>query len=116
VKVLYQADADLNEDIVTGVCRRAPKIDFQTAHEAHLAGMSDSEVLALAAREGRILVTHDRKTMPYHFGEFIKSQKSPGLLIIPQHTELLPVIEDLILIWSASEAEEYIDSVRALPL
>ncbi|HYH85839.1 MAG TPA: DUF5615 family PIN-like protein [Pyrinomonadaceae bacterium] len=116
MKVRYQADADLNEDIVTGVCRRAPDVDFQTAHEARLAGMSDSEVLALAASEQRILVTHDRKTMPGHFGEFIKSRKSPGLFIIPQHAELPLVIEELILIWSASEAEEYVNSIRALPL
>jgi predicted nuclease of predicted toxin-antitoxin system len=116
VKVRYQADADLNEDIVTGVCRRAPEIDFQTAHEAHLSGVEDSEVLALAAEEGRILVTHDRKTMPHHFGEFIKSRKSPGLFIVTQHAAMLLVIEELILIWSASEAEDYVNSVRALPL
>ena len=116
MKVRYQADADFNEDIVTGVLRRAPEIDFQTAHEAGLAGLEDSKVLALASDEGRILVTHDRKTMPHHFGEFIKSRSSPGLFIIPQHAELLTVIEELILIWSASDAEEYVNSVRALPL
>jgi hypothetical protein len=116
VKVRYQADADFNEDIVTGVRRRAPEIDFQTAHEAQLKGLEDSEVLAMAADEGRILVTHDRKTMPRHFGEFIQSRTSPGLFIIPQHADLLPVIEELILIWSASDADEYVNSVRALPL
>jgi hypothetical protein len=116
VKVRYQADADFNEDILTGVLRRAPEVDFQTAHDARLGGLEDSKVLAIAADEGRILVTHDRKTMPRHFGEFIKSRTSPGLFIIPQHAELLPVIEELILIWSASDAEEYVNSVRALPL
>lgn len=116
MKVRYQADADFNEDIVTGVLRRAPEVDFQTAHEARLSGLEDPEVLAIAADEGRILVTHDRKTMPRHFGEFIKSRTSPGLFVIPQHAELLPVIEELILIWSASDAEEYVNSVRALPL
>jgi hypothetical protein len=54
--------------------------------------------------------------MPHHFGEFIKSRTSPGLFIIPQHAELLPVIEELILIWAASDADEYVNSVRALPL
>ena len=116
MKVRYQADADLNEDIVTGVRRRAPEIDFQTAHEAGLGGMKDFEVLALAASEGRILVTHDRRTMPGHFGKFVESGNSPGLFIVPQYAELLPVIEELILIWSASEAEEYVNSVRAVPL
>jgi hypothetical protein len=116
MKIRFLADADFNEDIVTGVLRRVPEVDFQTAHEARLSGLEDSEVLAVAADEGRILVTHDRKTMPHHFGEFIKSRSSPGLFIIPQHAELLPVIEELILIWSASDAEGYVNSVRALPL
>ena len=98
MKVRYQADADFNEDIVTGVRRRVPEVDFQTAHEARLSGLEDLKVLALAAEEGRILVTHDRKTMPWHFGEFVKSRTSPGLFVIPQHVELLPVIEELILI------------------
>ena len=31
MKVRFQADADLNEDIVAGVQRRVPEIDFQTA-------------------------------------------------------------------------------------
>jgi hypothetical protein len=29
--------------------------------------MKDGEVLALAARDGRVLVTHDQTTMPTHF-------------------------------------------------
>jgi hypothetical protein len=116
VKARYQADADFNEDIVTGVLRRAPEVDFQTAHEAGLGGLTDPEVLALAADEGRILVTHDRKTMPRHFGRFIQSRESPGLLIIPQHAALLTVIEELVLLWAASEAEEYVNSIRSLPL
>ena len=76
MKIRYQADADLNEDIVTGARRRAPEIDFQTAREAHLENLKDPEVLALAAQLGRILVTHDRRTMPTHFGKFIETQQS----------------------------------------
>ena len=116
MKVSYQADADLNEDIVAGVLRRVPEIDFQTAHDAELMNLSDPEVLLRAAQEGRILVSHDRRTMPTYFGRFIENHESPGLIIISQNAELLMVIEELILIWSASEAEEYVNSIRALPI
>ena len=116
MKVRFQADADLNEDIVTGVQRREPEIDFQTAYTAGLENLTDAEVLALAVREGRVLVTHDRRTMPQHFGRFIQTQDSPGLFIVSQRTDLLAVIEELILIWSASEAEEYVNSLRTIPL
>ncbi|OLE52710.1 MAG: hypothetical protein AUG51_16820 [Acidobacteria bacterium 13_1_20CM_3_53_8] len=116
MKVRLQADADLNEDIVTGIQRRVPEIDFQTAQDANLENLTDTEVLALAAIEGRVLVTHDRRTMPAHFGKFIETQNSPGLFIISQRADLLAVINDLILIWMASEAEEYINSIRTIPL
>jgi hypothetical protein len=48
MKVRFQADSDLNEDILTGVVRREPMINFQTASEANLRDLSDLEVLALA--------------------------------------------------------------------
>jgi hypothetical protein len=58
--VRFQA-ADLNAEIVAGVLRREPSIDFQTADEASLRRSPDPEVLAFAAQEDRILVTHDRR-------------------------------------------------------
>jgi len=116
VKIRFQADANLNEDIVAGVLRRMPEIDIQTANEAKLAGLSDPDVLRKAAAEGRILITHDRKTVPHHFGMFIQTHRSPGVLIVSQKADVLKIIEDLILIWFASDAEEYINSIRTLPL
>ena len=59
--VRFQADADLNAEIVAGVLRREPGIDFQMADEANLRRLRDPEVLALAAQESRIVVTHDRR-------------------------------------------------------
>lgn len=58
MKVKFQADADLNKDIVTGVLRRVPEIDFRTATEAGLEGLNDEDVLANATTANRILVTH----------------------------------------------------------
>jgi hypothetical protein len=46
MKVRFQADADLNQNIVRAVRRRPPTIDFQTAHEAALHGLDDQAVLA----------------------------------------------------------------------
>lgn len=115
MKLRFQADADLNEDIVKGVLRREPGIDFQTAASAGLRGLSDLEVLTLAAEEGRILVSHDRKTMPQTFGKFIQSTTSPGLFLISQKTDLLIVIEYVLLAWLASDHEEWINRMVAIP-
>lgn len=39
VTIRYQADADLNQAIVTGVLRQEPRTDFQTAFAAGLEGV-----------------------------------------------------------------------------
>ena len=116
MRVRFQADADLNEDIVAGVVRREPRIDFETADEASLRELPDSQVLALAAQENRILVTHDRRTMPRHFADFIINQRSPGVLIIAQKVSVSVAIEELLLIWAASDTEEWINLIVDLPL
>ena len=96
--------------------RREPGIDFQTAHAAGLAGLNDQNVLTMAAQAGRLLATHDRKTMPRHFATFVASQTSAGLLVLPQSLPIAQVVDDLILIWAASEAEEWINRIHLLPL
>jgi hypothetical protein len=59
----------------------AREVDFRTASSAGLGRLSDLEVLELAARDGRVLVTHDSKTMPKHLAEFIESQNGPGVIV-----------------------------------
>jgi precorrin-6B methylase 1 len=116
VTVRYQADADLNQAIVTGVLRREPIIDFQTAFAAELEGVKDPEVLAIAAQQERILVSHDRRTMPSEFAKFIISNQSSGIIIVSRKLQVEVVIEELLLIWAASSAEEWTNRIAKLPL
>jgi Domain of unknown function (DUF5615) len=114
--IRFQADADFNQAIVDGVLQKEPSIDFQTANQTDLEGRPDEEVLAIAAQAGRLLVSHDRRTMPLHFAEFITIQTMPGLLIVPQNLSFQEAIETLVLIWAASNEEEWINRVVYLPL
>ena len=114
--IRFQADADLNQITVRACCRAEPDIDFQIAAEAGLIGISDPEVLEVSAELGRVLVTHDRKTMPRHFADRIINVPSAGVIVVPQSMAIRAVVEDLVLIWIASEAEEWINRIRALPL
>jgi hypothetical protein len=114
--IRFQADADLNQVIVSAVVRRVPAIDFKSATSAGLAGLKDQEVLAVAARDGRILVTHDQSTMPKHFREFLRSQRSPGLIVVPQHLAIGTAADDLILIWTATRVEEWSNRIAFLPI
>ena len=75
--IRFQADADLNHGILLATIRRLPLLDFQSATQAGLAGLTDPQVLALSAGQDRILVTHDVRTMPLHFARFIQEHQSP---------------------------------------
>jgi hypothetical protein len=72
--------------------------------------------LTAAASEGRIVVTHDRSTMPVHFANFMAGKDSPGVFILSQDLPLNVAVEELITIWEASEAEEWINTIQFLPL
>jgi hypothetical protein len=116
VRVRFQADADLNHIIVLATLRREPRIDFQTASAAALAGLADPDVLLLAEREGRVLVTHDQSTMPRHFSDFISSHLSPDVIVVPQHLPTAAVAEELILIWHATDISEWANRLVYLPI
>ena len=111
----FQADNDLDQRIVIATRRLAPAIDFQTAPGLGLHGRPDPEVLALAAQQERILVTHDRRTMPGHFEAFIATHTSPGLIIVARTLPIGQAAAWLHLLWAASEADEYINAIYSLP-
>jgi hypothetical protein len=71
MKPRFQADADFNQKIVLGLRRRAPAVDFQDARMGGIIDLVDPAVLLRSAAAGRILVSHDRRTMPAHFARFI---------------------------------------------
>ena len=114
--IQFQADADLNHAIVRATRRREPAISFTSAADANLEGVPDSEVLEMAAAQERILITHDRQTMPEHFRERLAQGKSsPGVLIVSQFEPLGPVVETIVMIWAASITEEWRNQIRYLP-
>ena len=114
--IRFQADADLNHTILLAALRREPALDFQTTAAGGLVGLKDLDVLAKAAREGRLLVTHDQRTMPGHFAEFIAEHASAGLLVVRQTLPIAAVVEGLLLIHAATEAEEWTNRLAFLPL
>jgi hypothetical protein len=116
VKIRFQADENLDQNIISGVLRREPSLDFLAPQYAGLLGVDDLAVLRRCASEGRVLVTCDVSTMPDHFASFVGQQPSAGVLLVPSGTRVGEVIESLVLIWNCSDAEEWINRICFLPL
>jgi hypothetical protein len=113
----FLADNDLNDAIVRGVARREPSIEFLRLRELGLDRLPDPEVLQFAARENWIVVSHDVNSMTAAaFGLLTSNQAMHGLLLVHQSDPIAPIIDSLVLIWSASEAEEWSGLVEFLPL
>ena len=115
-RIRFMADANLRQAIVTGTIRRQPDLDFESANQTGLESPEESDVLAIAARKGRLLVSHDRKTMAAAFSTFINSQRGSGVLIISQNLPVREAINGIILIWGASIAEELGESDHDIAL
>ena len=80
--IRFQAADDLNPEIRSGLRCREPAIDFRSAAGVIPHGALDSEVLRIAAKAGRVLVSDD-VAMQGHFEHFVKQHDSPGLLLTP---------------------------------
>jgi predicted nuclease of predicted toxin-antitoxin system len=113
----YLADHDLSDILVRGVLRKEPAIEFVRAREVELQEASDNDVLAFAAQNRLIVVSHDMNTMAKTgFARLRAGEPLAGLLLVSQDAQIRNSIEELILIWAVSEAEEWENQVRFLPL
>jgi len=113
----FLADHDLNEHIIDGVQRREPAVEFIRVRDVDLEEKSDPEILQYAAENGLLVVSHDVNTMPAHARARLDAGKDmAGLFMARQFHPISPIIESLVLIWSASEAEEWHSQICFLPL
>lgn len=113
----FLTDHDLNEHIVTGVLRREPVLACVRVCDIGMSERSDAEVLAYAADHGLIVVSHDVNTMPSAaYARMSAGQKMSGLLLVKESDPIGSIIASLLLIWSASEAEEWDGQVCFLAL
>jgi hypothetical protein len=115
VSVRLLADANFNARMVDGLRRRIPAIDFAVAHGIIPLGLPDPEVLVCAANLGRVLVSHDLRTMPGHFYRFLTNRESPGLILIPATYPIGPSLNDFELMLVCSTPDELRNRITWLP-
>jgi len=110
-------DQDLDHVILRALLLRVQNLDVITAHQVGLSNASDPELLAWAAEHERVIITHDRRTMPYHATSRIaKAEKIAGIIIVSRQLPVSQVIDDLEIIVSCSDMVEWENVVKHLPL
>lgn len=113
----YLADENFNNDITRGLRLRSPRLDVIRIQETGIAGAADPAILAWTAKENRILLTHDRATIPaFAYARVTAREAMRGVFIINDRMPVRQAIDELLLINECSEPDEWEGLVVYLPL
>jgi hypothetical protein len=113
----FLADENFEGAIFRGLLRRKPNLDLVRVQDVGLSEADDSTILEWAAKEHRILLTHDRKTMPrYAYNRLSEGKSIAGMIVMRRTIPVGKAVEDILLIEACSRSEEWIDMVQDLPL
>ncbi len=111
------ADENFNNNIVRGLLRRKPTLDIVRVQDVEVSGADDPSVLEWAARERRVLLTHDALTITHYAYERVKrGQQMPGVFEVNRSVPMGRAIEDILLLVECSLDDEWEGQVRYLPL
>jgi hypothetical protein len=111
------ADENFDNNIVRGARLRLPELDFLRVQDVGLTSAADPDVLGWAASEGRLLVTHDVRTLrQLAYDRVARGEPMSGVLEVPLWLAVGAAIDDIVLVVQATEAAEWRDQVRFLPL
>ena len=78
--------------------------------------VDDPSILLWAERQGRILITEDKSTMPAHLAAHLdKGHHSPGIFMVRPATRVPDLLEFLVLLAYASQSTEWRDRIEYIP-
>ncbi|MBO1350629.1 MAG: DUF5615 family PIN-like protein [Hormoscilla sp. GUM202] len=113
----FLSDENFDGDIVRGLVRREPNLDLLRVQDVGLREVDDPIILEWAATNNRIVLTHDRATMPdFAYERLLQGAPMSGLFVVNNRMPIGQAIEELIIIARCSEQDEWEGVVLYLPL
>src|SRR6059058_2417353 len=111
------ADENFNNDIVRGLRLRDPAVDLVRVQDVGLSRAGDPAVLAWAADNGRVVLTHDRATMPDDaYKRLVAGQPMPGAFVLNDRLSVREAIDELQLVGECSDMPDWDGRVVHLPI
>jgi predicted nuclease of predicted toxin-antitoxin system len=115
--ILLLADENFNGRILSGLFGREPGLDLIHVRDVGLATTPDSTILEWAAAQGRVLLTHDRKTIPsFAYARVMAGRPMPGVFLVSDDMPIGLAIDEVRLAVSCLTPEECRDAVRYFPI
>jgi predicted nuclease of predicted toxin-antitoxin system len=115
--MLFLSDEDFNNRIVRGLLRRFPHLNLLRVQDVGLAGKHDTEVLEWAAKEARLILTHDFATMlDFAYSRIESGLLMPGVIALSQDFPIGEAINELAVLIQYSLEDEWENQVVFIPL
>ncbi len=114
--IRFVADENFSGILVRGVLAKRSDADIVRAQDTAMLGVSDPALLAWAAEQRRILLTHDVNTMPGFAYKRVKAGlPMPGVFVVIRDEPAGKIIDDLLLLIECSAEDEWEGQVTFLP-
>ncbi|MEE8392276.1 MAG: DUF5615 family PIN-like protein [Anaerolineae bacterium] len=117
--IRYLMDENVNPLFRTELLKREPKLVVWKVGDpgAPPEGTLDPAILRWCEENLFTLVTNNRRSMPQHLRDHLaEGRHIPGILEVNPNMSIGETIEELLLIWGVSDADEYHDMLIYLPL
>jgi len=93
----FMSDVNFNGKIIRGLVRQEPSLSVVRFQDVGPQNAADPEVLDRAAKEGRVLLTHDRKTMPNFANARVEGgEKMPGVIVVNDRMPIGRAIDEIL--------------------
>ncbi len=110
------ADEDFNGRIIRGLFRIVPQLDLVRVNQVGLQGKADATILAWAASNRRVVLTHDLNTfLDVALQRARNGETMPGVVAVPQQMGIGGAISDLALIVACAEPSDFAGQIWYLP-
>jgi len=113
----FVADVCFNGSVFRALQRSNPHLDIVRAQDVGLNGATDPRVLAWAAEQGRLVLSHDVNTLIGFANDRTRSgQRMPGLIEVPRSMSIARAVEDILILADCSAEGECEGQIIFLPL
>lgn len=110
-------DENFDGDVLRGLIRRLPALDVVRVQDVGLSETADPQILEWAAAANRVLLTHDRETIPsFAYDRVRTGQPMPGIILVSDQISKGRAVEEIYLAIECLSDDECKDMVIFIPL
>ncbi len=113
----FAADENFNGKVLDGLRICIPDLDVLRVQDTDLYSAPDPDVLAWAAAEERIVLTHDVQTLVNDaYARVREGLAMPGGIVVATPVLIGPSLDDLEILIGAGSADDFVNQVRYVPI